>query len=293
MLSAGVGYNNFSFPGFYKKLAESGMTKMVESERIFMGNTLLDRKLAEEKLRNEVQSVNDRLSKEVKSVDSCKSVNDSVKQLTGWHKGQTESFEVLATSIFKQHMVKPVSQGGLGYDEGEIYELQRGQLKVLGKHPGQPMYSDEVCEGENKKKVRGFEWDGVLIGTQPGSASSAGTTTMFLIEAKTNVSTEDISNPSPTRDDGMVQRMVRTELYLERCIEGVFKERTIRAQASAWVPDSTMPDKIVGVLVARGFGQHSIDEALKSGIWCVQENGTAFKVTPPDNQVTPPGNQAG
>jgi phosphoserine phosphatase len=115
-----------------------------------MGNTLLDRKLekmladqmadrklAEEKLRNEVQSVNDRLSKEVKSVDdSCKSVNDSVKQLTGWHKGQTESFEVLATSIFKQHMVKPVSQGGLGYDEGEIYELQRGQLKVLGKHPG-------------------------------------------------------------------------------------------------------------------------------------------------------------
>ena len=261
------------------------MTKMVESERIFMGNTLLDRKLAEEKLRNEVQSVNDRLSKEVKSVDSCKSVNDSVKQLTGWHKGQTESFEVLATSIFKQHMVKPVSQGGLGYDEGEIYELQRGQLKVLGKHPGQPMYSDEVCEGENKKKVRGFEWDGVLIGTQPGSASSPSSRTMFLIEAKTNVSTEDISNPSPTRDDGMVQRMVRTELYLERCIEGVFKERTIRAQASAWVPDSTMPDKIVGVLVARGFVQHSIEKAWEHGIWCVQENGTAFKVMAPDNQA--------
>ena len=263
------------------------MTKMVESETIFMGTTLLDRKLekmladqmadrkpAEEKLRIGLES----LSKEVKSV------NDSVKQLTGWHKGQTESFEVLATSIFKQHMVKPVAEGGLGY-EGEIYELPRGYLKVLGQHPGQPMYSDEVCEGNNKKKVRGFEWDGVLIGTQPGSASSAGTTTMFLIEAKTNVSTEDISNPSPTRDDGMVQRMVRTELYLERCIEGVFKERTIRAQASAWVPDSTMPDKIVGVLVARGFVQHSIEKAWEHGIWCVQENGTAFKVMAPDNQA--------
>ena len=168
--------------------------------------------------------------------------------------------------MFKQHMTAPGEVGGLEYEEDNVIEMDRKYLKVLGQHKPHPMYS---ADG----KTRGFEWDGVLIGTQKGVQ------TMFLVEAKTHVNAQHVTNSLD--DDGMVERMQRTATYLDKCAAGEFEGASlfVKAQADAWLLQRPKkPDVVVGVLIAHGFTQRIFDLAQQHGIWCVYQNGTGFFV---------------
>ena len=263
---------------------------MVENQRIFMGNTPFDLKLekamiaeaaqrreAEQQLRTALGSAAATAKSAAVTANSAaaaaKSAADAVKHLTGWHDGQTESFEVLATQILKEHMRKPEADGGLGYSDFDIAELERNELHVLGKEPWHPMYSEEDVVGKNKKKIRGFEWDGMLTGCKPGAPGTPSIMTMFLIEAKTNVDKTHVTNPDPTKDDGIVERMRRTETYLSRCAAGNFANAAVqvRKQAANWLFEGQKPAKVVGVLVAR---RHTRRAEHGVGLWsllCARE----------------------
>ena len=211
-----------------------------------------------------------------------------VRDIEGWRRGQTETFEVLATSVFREHMLKRKSEGGLGFDEGFVVEVDRKHLRVLGEKATHPMYSEEVVSGGNKKKIRGFEWDGALIGIEPGSPHTKRNKTLYLIEAKTNVAATDITNPDPEKDNGVVERKRRTEEYITRCATGMFDDDescyspALRKQAADWLYDGKAFNKIVPVLVAHAFSADMLEKAGRHGVWCVQQNGEGFKITPPN-----------
>ena len=163
--------------------------------------------------------------------------SESVKQMYGWQFNQTAAFETLVTSVLGKYLLT----------FGSTVEVSLSS-KVLRKLP---IVADVF-------KV-GVEWDGVIFCSKVGGGRS----TLYLVEAKTNINLESIV--------GMANRIRRTKVFVMLCAENKIKI-TVKNSALCGQWSSFYGADVRGVIGAHAFTLDTMTSAAPYIRICANDN---------------------
>ena len=190
-VSCCVGYNHFNFPGFYRILSNMQHTQWVESGRIHLGTTALERKLdkiaaVQEKNSTGMTSLQDALNtlKSVVESDARSIVElmDTSSNLNNWAVNQRECYEYLIESVLCQHL------SAKGYADIDVEPEKFRKVPFHHNLNGEPMAA--------------VEWDAVI------TCEFGGKSFLFLVEAK---KTRDMTGMR-----NMPERIERTVSFISK-----------------------------------------------------------------------------
>jgi len=173
-------------------------------------------------------------------------LNKGCLSLYSHHKSQSDSYEVLVTSLLRVH---------LKADGCEVFELPRCRHTL-------PKFLPDY--------EHGVEWDGVLF--VPALKH------LYLVEAKSNLENKHIT--------GMPPRIQRTLQFMQLCDSGRLPPRGAtyhdKELCSSWARLAAA-DQVFGVVGAPGFTSDMLKTADVGGLLAVFFNSGAYHLQPPQS----------
>ena len=202
-----VAYNNFQFKDLYEMVSSRNHSQWIETGRLHMGISTVDKRLQamlavqEATSRNidsismEVKQVSettsrniDSISREVKNLaKEVKQVNETTKNLANWGQNQRKCYEQVVCGVLERYLLKA------GFTDIVVEDVEAYR-------------KTSFFIGDDGVGVDAVQWDGVVMCT-------SGTSEMlFLLEAKMTQHT-----------DGMISmpgRVERTLRFIAACHNG-------------------------------------------------------------------------
>lgn len=243
-----VGWNHFTFPDFYKKLSNMGLSNWVEDGRIFMGLTEFDQKLdriASMQMKTE-GNLNNLASSVGTHLKEASMTRETSKNLANWGNNEREYYEIFVTSVFKTN-------------------LDRNNYTNVEEFPDKfcfiPAFGVEFATEAGMMSV---EWDGIV------TADKGGTSFIFLIEAKRTSQYKQMKT--------MPERLRITKTFIDRAKVMIDTVSSRNDKGRCFMFSNVAQSEIRGVLAADDISEAAYRMARENNFITISKSSDGYKL---------------